>query len=673
MQTLRKHAALLALLAIVALAAGLRLYLIDAQSLWYDEGASLRFAERSLSEIWVTTDIHPPGYYALLSGWTGVFGRSEAALRGLSALCGVLLIGVVYRLGQRLFDTHTGLLAALLVAIDPFHVYYGQETRMYALLALLGGLALWLFVRWLDAQTRQPDNFHWPVLAGLALTNAAGLYTHYFYPIFLIVQGLLFVAWWLWESPRPRRLKPLLVWAGAQVVTITLYVPWLPVALSAVFGSGAALTNYSAGEGLLAIASVLAYGQTLPPHATAAASGLVALGILLVVGLLPPIEIAPDDAPSQTSHRWRVSLLLAWAFIPVLLIVGYRLYQSGALGGGAIVGPNAGAGSFTADALRFLLPADVALALLLARGVRMGFELARAEPVPGAPRNAVWIGVVVVVLMGVGFAPVFPSLRNLYFDSAYARDDYRGLAAYVASVSGAKDAVILNGPGQLETFTYYAPPATRIYPLPSDQTEADLQAILSAPGRVFAVFYGENERDPQRSVENALDGQAFEAETRWFGNVRLVTYGVAPGLSNDPDQLSGAIFGEAIQLLGYSLDTSDVRPGGTLNVALFWQADAPVSESYSVFVHLIAETDQPLTQHDGAPGGGLLYTHTWTPGESVRDNHGLLLPPDLPPGDYRLVVGLFDPATGRLVVVPGEAGEVLPDNRLLLTSVEVSG
>ncbi len=134
------------------LAAGLRFYRLAGQSLWSDEGNSVALAQLGLGEIAARTawDIHPPFYYWLLNAWMRVFGQDEVAVRSLSAVIGVLLVAVVYRLGSRLFNVHVGLLAAIFAAVSPFQVYYAQEARMYALLALLGALVVWTTVEFMS-------------------------------------------------------------------------------------------------------------------------------------------------------------------------------------------------------------------------------------------------------------------------------------------------------------------------------------------------------------------------------------------------------------------------------------------------------------------------------------------------------------------------------------------
>src|SRR5688500_3459356 len=119
---------------ILLLAAALRFHLLGAQSLWNDEGNSYVQATRSFADIAANAarDIHPPGYYWLLAAWRSVSGDSEFALRALSAFASIVTVAFTYYLGRRLYGAGAGLLAALLVALNSFSIYYAQEARMYA-------------------------------------------------------------------------------------------------------------------------------------------------------------------------------------------------------------------------------------------------------------------------------------------------------------------------------------------------------------------------------------------------------------------------------------------------------------------------------------------------------------------------------------------------------------
>ena len=132
-----------------------------------------------------------------------------------------------------------------------------------------------------------------------------------------------------------------------------------------------------------------------------------------------------------------------------------------------------------------------------------------------------------------------------------------------------------------------------------------------------------------------------------------------------PDAAQQADLGNMARLLGYDLP-AQVTPGGTLRVALYWQALAEAERSYVRFIHLLDTAGQIVAQQDGVPGAGALPTTSWVAGEVLADDAVLDLPGTMPPGTYRLAVGLYDPATGRRLA--GRSG----DDRILLSqAVEV--
>jgi mannosyltransferase len=134
----RRVAAPLLLLAVTLLGSGLRFYALGQKGLWLDEAFSIWLGWHPLPEMWgwiARIDQHPPLYYTLLSLWM-LLGDDAVTVRLLSAVAGALTVPVVYLLGRRLAGPLTGLLAALILAVSPFHVRFAQEARMYTLLAL---------------------------------------------------------------------------------------------------------------------------------------------------------------------------------------------------------------------------------------------------------------------------------------------------------------------------------------------------------------------------------------------------------------------------------------------------------------------------------------------------------------------------------------------------------
>lgn len=634
----------LILVLVLILAAGLRFYHLGSQSFWNDEGNSARIAERPLPAIvaGAAGDIHPPGYYVLLAGWQTLAGQSEIALRLFSALCGVLAVALVYAVGARLFDRRVGVLAALLAAANPLQVYYSQEARMYALLAMLSAASIWLTAALLTipgemvVSRRQGKPFDAPraslLILGYVLVNTVGLYTHYSFPLVIFAETIAFCVWLL---GREKKLHGLSVWVGLQVGTLILFAPWLPHAIRQITiwpSSGGGM----AGE--LVVGRTLAYGITLPPEA--ARSSLIPLLLSVIVGLFPPF--ASRESQPSLHFAERIGLVAAWLLVPLVVLIAI--------------------GAMSEPFLKFLVPPNLALMILVARGAVMGFDL--GSPIPGTGRNNdLLTRLAVVILLAVGLLPMIEGLRGLYFDPAYTRDDYRAIAARIMAEGGPEAAVVLDAPNQWEVFTYYYPDEPNIAPLPSSETEETLARLLSENWRIYALYWGVEQQDPDRIVENRLEADAFAVQTRWYGGVRLVTYAVPGEPTIEVTPPDETLFGEAITLERFALSRDTLSPGDALGVTLFWRTGTRLDTRYKVFVHLYAPDGTLITQHDSEPGGDLAPTDSWLPGELIADNHGLLLPQETQPGIYQLVAGLYQFSGERLPITQG--GKPLGDSLLL--------
>jgi len=135
-----------------------------------------------------------------------------------------------------------------------------------------------------------------------------------------------------------------------------------------------------------------------------------------------------------------------------------------------------------------------------------------------------------------------------------------------------------------------------------------------------------------------------------------------------------ALFGESIALLGYDLDREQVRAGESLTLTLYWQSQAQVPCTYTVFTHLVGADGRIWGQKDAMPRDGSWPTTCWRPGEVITDVYVIPVSPAAPPGIYRLKVGLYrldlylqgDPHHRLVVRTP--AGE---SDHLTLGAVEV--
>ncbi len=208
---------------ILALALVVRFYGLTSAAIWGDEGSSLLLSQYAAADLWfhAAHDVHPPLYFFLLRGWIELFGDGIWSIRSMSAIPGVVVVGLGIWLTRELSTFRAAVLAGVLLALFPSAVRYSQEVRMYSLLGvwLLGAtLAL---VYWV----RQPARTRYLVVYGLLM--AAGFYTHYFTALCVLVHwawlGLLSVS-----QPSERRLIMRPAWWVTNVAIVLAYLPWLP-------------------------------------------------------------------------------------------------------------------------------------------------------------------------------------------------------------------------------------------------------------------------------------------------------------------------------------------------------------------------------------------------------------------------------------------------------------
>jgi hypothetical protein len=128
-------------------------------------------------------------------------------------------------------------------------------------------------------------------------------------------------------------------------------------------------------------------------------------------------------------------------------------------------------------------------------------------------------------------------------------------------------------------------------------------------------------------------------------------------------------FGTVANIVGYDL-TQDTA-ARALQLRLYWRAVTETETAYKVFVHIIPRDGQtPLAQHDSQPANGNLPTTAWVKGEYITDDHLISLTA-VPPGDYRVLVGLYDPATGVRVHAFAGDGKEFPNDAAELAQVSV--
>ncbi|MCB9460752.1 MAG: glycosyltransferase family 39 protein [Anaerolineaceae bacterium] len=630
-----------ALVALLLVAATIRFTNISAQSLWYDEGTTVGRAMRDIPTLIETmqANIHVPGYFILIGIWEDIMGNSEFALRSFSAFFSLMSIAVTYALGRRLFGRIAAISAVGFVTFNTLSIYYAQEARMYSMLAAVVALSMYIFVRLVDQLSRpSPETtapwwktgaFKWGL--ALALINGLGMYTHYFFPLIMLVQGIMAVLWlglmavrnWREKNSQRSMLVALATYTIANLVTLALFIPWAPIALRQITGHGnPSLAEPETMEHFLRqFHGVITFGTTF--EVSMGGMG-IAIYLLLIFGLLMVRGVGKRDG----RDTWRLLLPIVWVVATLIFFLVLKL---------------------NTRYLRFLTPTQIAIALWMGRGIAVLWHIRPREqraPMRYIPRFAgVFTAFAIMVTM-------FNGLDPLYNDPDYRRDDYRGLVQQIEDALRPGDGIIVSAPGVAEIVGYYYHGDAPIYPLPtSDDTVGDIERILAQHSRIFVVYYGTRERDPDGSVEGTLNAQAYQISDQWVDDMRLVRY-VAP-IELDTFTESGMQFGEHITLERYALSSETVTAGDALQLQLEWTTDTPLEARYKVFVQLLNPDGTLAAQRDSEPGGGDQITTIWQPGETIIDRHALAIPDDLPEGDgYTLILGLYDanPPNDRLLV-----------------------
>ncbi len=400
------------------MAFGLRAYRLDGQSLWSDESISLERATQPLPVMLRELPVeHAPLYFVLLHGWLRLAGSSDFALRYPSLWMGVLAVPLVSALGRRLLGRRLGLLAGLLLTVQPLALWYSQEARMYALATATGVAALWLLAVGLQGRGR------WPWL-GYSLAGAATLYTHY-YGGLIVAIGLLFGLVCLWLGPsrnRGGRRLPFFVrsgavpawpaFAAAEAGIGLLFLPWLPRAVGVLGFPG-----WRPPVGGTELARILLVRFPLGPTLPAG------IGLGLGAAQFATVLVGLVSAAQDLGRRRRLggaSLLLVSAAVTTVALAAILHWR--------------------ADIHeRYLLPIAPLWCLALAVGLVTLWRHERAL--------AATMGFLILASNGW-------SLANHYFDSSYAKPDYRDYTAYVVARATPHDALVLYGPGYFLTKRY---------------------------------------------------------------------------------------------------------------------------------------------------------------------------------------------------------------------------
>jgi mannosyltransferase len=307
---------------------------------WIDEGLSVGISSHPLLDVpgLLRHDGSPPLYYLLLSVWMDVFGFGEADTHAMSVGFAVLIVPVAFVAGRALFGPRAGWIAALLAAMDPFLTYYAQETRMYALVALLSTVVAGAFVLAFVQRRRA-----WLPVFALAL--ALLMYSHNWGLFLGVGTGAAFLALLAGAGDRRGMVRDAALVYGAVALA---YLPWVPTLLFQARHTGAPWSEAPhARDALGGIVSLLAGPAPAMAFGLGAGSGLAGLLVgprlrgpkaraVLALLCMGAVALGLAWAASQVSPAW-ATRYLAVLLGPLLLLGAGGLARAGALGAVVVV------------------------------------------------------------------------------------------------------------------------------------------------------------------------------------------------------------------------------------------------------------------------------------------------------------------------------------------------
>lgn len=583
-----------------------------------------------------------------------------------------------YLLARRLLGRGVALLGSLFLAFDPFYLAHSRVAHGDAPVTVFMGLSTLALFIYLQAPSRYDIHGspgegqgaadagrRWLILSAImgglaALTKAPGQ----FLAPFVVVVG---VGHWLTESRRTRRfnwwlarcwLTDLSLWGG--VAALVFVVLW-PAMWQDPAGTLIRMLNETFGkveEGHLVFfmgQPMLKPGLGFYPYVT-----LFRLTPITLIGFLASLALvvvrwatphSEEDEVVRLPSRYGVVSLL-WLFVICLVLFGSLSPKK-------------------QD--RYLLPLFPFLDLLAAfafveisRNVKQ--RISSKANTHYTLRNIHHV-LHVVVPISLLIIHIFPVVTVYPYYLAYFNPLMGGLPRAI------KTTLVGWGEGMEQVAAYL-----------NQRSDADQLYVAAVPAQTFLPYFrGRGENFYTNDVALRADYVvlyvsqvqrlapspeivgyflAMEPEHTvyvlgmpyaWvYVGSKLITTRIPPEAT-----LANIGFGDQLRLAGYQVSpplglatATGNSQVSNLEIALYWNALAPMNTDYTVSLRVVAPDGSWLAQHDSWPAGGLLPTSQWRQGDYVRDSHYLTLPLDAGPGEYAIEVVVYDAATGIVLNEP---------------------
>jgi hypothetical protein len=388
--------------AIILVSLLLRVVLLGAKSFSEDEMFSVAIAHAHLLGFWETVTHQEANmilYYALLHFWLYI-GQSELATRSLSVILAVATVPTVYWLGADRFGRKVGILGALLLAINGFHIEFSQDARSYSLLVFLVTLSSLFFLQCVREGSRR----NW---TRYIVASTLAIYAHLF-------AVLVLAAHWISLVFLPRDRVP---WRRIVPSTAGIAFLALPMEMFVLRRNHNQLIwvqKTSLHEVYKFFTCLAGQPDRFSPLGHGAALLLLIYSIAVIVGILSLSQWR--SSPRARAQAWYVAFFLTWLLVPILLILSISVWNP-------------------AFVPRFLIISLPPFILLAAYGIS---QLRRT-----------WlVAAFLCLIAGLTVHGLLP-----YYHSP--GEDWRGVVDYVSSNDTSRDAATFSPFYFIEKFSYY--------------------------------------------------------------------------------------------------------------------------------------------------------------------------------------------------------------------------
>ncbi len=450
----------------VGVAMALRLIALGRKSMWLDEVVTLRIAESAVRDIISAgRDPHPPLYYILMHYWTAL-GRSELVARLPSALAGAAAIPLLYRLVGAWVDRWSATASAWLLAIAPLHIWYSQETRMYAPVCTLGlasALSYTLVIRRGGLAA---------VIAWIVAT-VTGLYTHYSMLVLVFVQIILFAPLWQASGSGRATLLPAL---AASLIACLLFLPQAYTFVNQLVVGGERIWLYLSLRSLLSQLNLTASPSQL--HAITVTVGVIIAGIVVAA-----VWVLSRRLKRMKRIRVGKGLIAAAVVVYLLILVATAVPR----------------GLGAKRQVLILLP-------YVLGGVAVVVSTQRY-------RARLLVGLILVTLPLTGHVVL-----------AQEQEAWRDVARYLEQRASPQDVIVVSAPYMVQPLDYYYRHLVPRQGIRPNDVPDELAQIVSSHERVWLVLSNDRYTDPQGKIQGWLDENCTLLDERAFPKVRLRLY-----------------------------------------------------------------------------------------------------------------------------------------------------